>query len=63
MQMPSMGKGSGAMAFRIVQYDFTAERPDELEAKQVKPHCDSAVESRIVRGQASWRSRTYTIQF
>ena len=29
-----MGKRSGAMAYGIVQYDFTAERPDELEAKQ-----------------------------
>ena len=29
-----MGKGSGAMVYGIVQYDFNAERPDELEAKQ-----------------------------
>lgn len=29
----SMGKGSGAMVYGIVQYDFNAERPDELEAK------------------------------
>ena len=28
-----MGKGSGAMVYGIVQYDFNAERPDELEAK------------------------------
>ncbi len=29
-----MGKGSGAMVYGVVQYDFNAERPDELEAKQ-----------------------------
>ena len=29
-----MGKGSGAMVYGVVQYDFSAERPDELEAKQ-----------------------------
>lgn len=29
----SMGRGSGAMVYGIVQYDFNAERPDELEAK------------------------------
>ena len=29
----SMGKASGAMVYGIVQYDFTAERPDELDAK------------------------------
>ena len=28
-----MGRGSGAMVYGIVQYDFSAERPDELEAK------------------------------
>lgn len=28
-----MGKGSGAMVYGVVQYDFNAERPDELEAK------------------------------
>ena len=28
----SIGKGSGAMVYGIVQYDFVAERPDELEA-------------------------------
>ena len=33
-RMPSMGKGSGAMVYGIVQYDFNAERPDELDAKQ-----------------------------
>lgn len=33
-RMPSMGKGSGAMVYGIVQYDFSAERPDELDAKQ-----------------------------
>ena len=32
-RMSSMGKGSGAMVYGIVQYDFNAERPDELEAK------------------------------
>ena len=32
-RMPSVGKGSGAMVYGIVQYDFSAERPDELEAK------------------------------
>ena len=30
----STGKGSGAMVYGIVQYDFNAERPDELEAKK-----------------------------
>jgi bud emergence protein 1 len=29
----STGKGGGAMVYGIVQYDFNAERPDELEAK------------------------------
>ena len=29
-----MGKGPAAMVYGIVQYDFNAERPDELEAKQ-----------------------------
>ncbi|KAI9839177.1 MAG: hypothetical protein M1819_003170 [Sarea resinae] len=28
-----MSKGTGAMVYGIVQYDFNAERPDELEAK------------------------------
>lgn len=28
-----MGKGSGAMVYGVVQYDFQAERPDELDAK------------------------------
>lgn len=28
-----MGKGSGAMVYGLVQYDFKAERPDELEAR------------------------------
>ena len=32
-RMPSVGRGSGAMVYGIVQYDFSAERPDELEAK------------------------------
>ena len=27
-----MGKGTGAMVYGIVMYDFAAERPDELEA-------------------------------
>ena len=31
--MSSVGKGSGAMVYGVVQYDFNAERPDELEAK------------------------------
>jgi bud emergence protein 1 len=30
----AMGKGSGAMVYGIVMYDFKAERPDELEAKE-----------------------------
>ncbi|KAF2748811.1 hypothetical protein M011DRAFT_338471 [Sporormia fimetaria CBS 119925] len=30
----SMGKGSGAMVYGVVMYDFKAERPDELEAKE-----------------------------
>lgn len=29
-----MGKGTGAMVYGIVMYDFKAERPDELEAKE-----------------------------
>jgi bud emergence protein 1 len=29
----SIGKSSGAMVYGVVQYDFNAERPDELEAK------------------------------
>jgi bud emergence protein 1 len=29
----AMGKGSGAMVYGIVMYDFAAERPDELDAK------------------------------
>lgn len=33
IRMSSIGKGSGAMVYGIVQYDFNAERPDELEAK------------------------------
>ncbi|KAK2861418.1 hypothetical protein FQN49_004212, partial [Arthroderma sp. PD_2] len=32
-RMSSLGKGSGAMVYGIVMYDFNAERPDELEAK------------------------------
>lgn len=32
-RMSKMGKGSGAMVYGIVMYDFAAERPDELEAK------------------------------
>lgn len=31
--MSAIGKGSGAMVYGIVQYDFNAERPDELDAK------------------------------
>ncbi|KAF2475620.1 uncharacterized protein BDR25DRAFT_86771 [Lindgomyces ingoldianus] len=30
----TLGKGSGAMVYGIVMYDFKAERPDELEAKE-----------------------------
>jgi len=30
----ALGKGSGAMVYGIVIYDFKAERPDELEAKE-----------------------------
>ncbi|KAL8775264.1 MAG: hypothetical protein Q9209_000270 [Squamulea sp. 1 TL-2023] len=33
-RISSMGRGSGAMVYGIVQYDFNAERPDELDAKQ-----------------------------
>lgn len=29
----STGRASGAMVYGVVQYDFNAERPDELEAK------------------------------
>ena len=32
-RMSGAGKGPGAMVYGIVQYDFSAERPDELEAK------------------------------
>ena len=31
--MSSLGRNPGAMVYGIVQYDFNAERPDELEAK------------------------------
>lgn len=31
--MSSLGKGSGAMVYGVVIYDFKAERPDELEAE------------------------------
>ena len=34
VRAPSMGKGSGAMVYGVVIYDFKAERPDELEAEQ-----------------------------
>jgi bud emergence protein 1 len=30
----ALAKGSGAMVYGIVMYDFKAERPDELEAKE-----------------------------
>lgn len=32
-RISSMSKSSGAMVYGMVQYDFNAERPDELEAK------------------------------
>ncbi|KAK2742265.1 bud emergence protein 1 [Onygenales sp. PD_40] len=32
-RMSAIGKGSGAMVYGIVQYDFNAERPDELDAQ------------------------------
>ncbi|KAL9028464.1 MAG: hypothetical protein Q9196_003178 [Gyalolechia fulgens] len=32
-RLSSMGRGSGPMVYGMVQYDFNAERPDELEAK------------------------------
>ncbi len=32
-RLSSIGKGSGAMVYGVVQYDFNAERSDELEAK------------------------------
>jgi bud emergence protein 1 len=32
-RMSALGKGQGAMVYGIVQYDFQAERPDELDAK------------------------------
>ncbi|WEW59356.1 bud emergence protein 1 [Emydomyces testavorans] len=32
-RMSSIGKSSGAMVYGVVQYDFHAERPDELEAR------------------------------
>ena len=31
--MSKLGRSSGAMVYGVVQYDFHAERPDELEAK------------------------------
>ena len=33
MRSSSIGKSTGAMVYGIVQYDFNAERPDELDAK------------------------------
>lgn len=33
LRMSSLGKGSGAMVYGVVIYDFKAERPDELEAE------------------------------
>lgn len=33
-RMSSLGKGSGAMIYGVVQYDFDAERPDELQAQR-----------------------------
>lgn len=35
--MSGAEKGAGAMVYGIVQYDFSAERPDELEAKAGEP--------------------------
>lgn len=32
-RMSALGRGQGAMVYGIVQYDFQAERPDELDAK------------------------------
>lgn len=32
-RMSAFGKGQGAMVYGIVQYDFQAERPDELDAR------------------------------
>ncbi|KAJ5580881.1 hypothetical protein N7450_007182 [Penicillium hetheringtonii] len=32
-RMSALGKGQGAMVYGIVQYDFQAERPDELDAR------------------------------
>jgi SH3 domain. len=32
-RMSALGKGQGAMVYGVVQYDFQAERPDELDAK------------------------------
>ena len=37
LRMSSIGKSSGAMVYGVVQYDFNAERPDELEAKAGEP--------------------------
>ena len=34
MRISRSGKGQGAMVYGIVIYDFKAERPDELEAKE-----------------------------
>lgn len=33
LRMSTLGKASSAMVYGIVQYDFQAERPDELDAK------------------------------
>lgn len=33
VRMSALGKAGGAMVYGLVQYDFNAERPDELDAK------------------------------
>ena len=33
LRLSKLGKTSGAMVYGVVQYDFNAERPDELDAK------------------------------
>ena len=53
-------RGYGLWDRAVLFHRRGARKP---EAKQGETHCDSAVESRIVRGQARWRSRAYTSQF
>ncbi|KAA8570988.1 hypothetical protein EYC84_000359 [Monilinia fructicola] len=58
-------KGTGAMVYGVVMYDFEAERPDELEAKAGEAIIviDCSIESRMVcreTHRSTWRTRTDT---